>query len=70
MAFYDLSKTERARLVATIGNDVLTGLKTGQLKKITACFGDEDTYVRKSAYILVGKFFLSDKSLQQIIIHA
>jgi hypothetical protein len=68
MAFYDLSKQERARLVAVISNDILTGLRTGELKTIVAYFGDQDTYIRKAAYLSVGKIYFTNKNLHQKII--
>ncbi|MEP6952142.1 MAG: HEAT repeat domain-containing protein [Ginsengibacter sp.] len=70
MAFYDLSKQERARLVAIISNDILTGLKTGVLKKTIAYFGDQDTNIRRSAYLSIGKIYFTNKNLQQKIVNA
>ena len=69
MAFYNLSKQERAHLVATISNDILNGLKKGQLKKTLAYFGDEDTFIRRSAYLSVGKIYFANGGLQQKIIN-
>ena len=68
MAFYDLSKQERAHVVATISNDILTELKTAQLKKTVTYFNDQDTYIRKSTYLSVGRIYLGNKSLQPKII--
>jgi hypothetical protein len=68
MAFYDLSKQERAHVVATISNDILTELKTSQLKKTVASFGHKDTYIRKSAYLTVGRIYFANKNLQPKIL--
>lgn len=69
MAFYNLSKQERAHLVATISNDILNGLKKGQLKKTLAYFGDEDTFIRRSACLSAGKIYFANEGLQQKIIN-
>jgi len=68
MAFYDSSKQERAHFVAAISNDILTELKTAQLKKTVAYFGNEDTYIRKSAYLSGGRSYFTNKMLQPKII--
>jgi hypothetical protein len=54
MTLYDLSKQERATVVKSIASDVLQGRKTNTSKKILLYFSDEDTYIRKSAYLSVG----------------
>lgn len=67
-SFYKLSKPERANVVATINSDILTGLQTWRLKKIIAYFGDNDTYIRRSAYLSVGRNYFTNKILQKKII--
>jgi HEAT repeat protein len=67
MAFYDLSKAERIKVVSTISNDILSGLKAGQHKKIITYFRDQDTYIRKSAYLSTGRIWISNKELQPVI---
>jgi hypothetical protein len=69
MAFYDLPKPERIKVVAAISNDILSELKSGSLKKTIDYFDDEDTYIRKAAYLAVGRIYLQNKNLQQKIIH-
>ena len=56
--FYDLLKPERIKLVSKISNDISTGLNTDRLKKIMVHFGNTDTYIRKSAYISVGRIYV------------
>jgi len=70
MAFYGLSKQERLDVVATISNNILDALRTSQLKKIAAYFGDEDTYIRKSAYLSVGRIYFFYKRLRHKIVKA
>lgn len=68
MPFYSLPKNERSNLVATISNNILHELKGRQLKKTLAYFADEDTYIRKSAYLSQGRIYLANKDLQPKII--
>ena len=70
MPFYSLSKNERSDLVATISNNILHELKGKQLKKTLAYFADEDTYIRKSSYLSLGRIYLANKELQLKIIKA
>lgn len=69
MAFYDLSKKQREELAATIKADILKELTEYQIKKTTVYFADEDTYIRKSAYLSIGRIYFENKSLQPQIIN-
>jgi hypothetical protein len=53
MAFYDLTKQEREQLVAAISHDLMHELETGKLEKTLTHFGDDDTYIRKAAYLSI-----------------
>jgi len=55
MDFYDLSKPERINVVAKINAGILNELNADKSKKITGWFSDDDTYIRKSAYLAVGR---------------
>ena len=68
MAFYDLAKEDRAKLVEQIKTHILSEIKSSKLKKIIDYFSDEDTYIRKSAYLSVGRIYLEEKTLQSKII--
>lgn len=68
MAFYDLSKEERVVYVAKISNAILKELSSLKFKNTIAYFSDEDTYVRKSAYIAIGRIYNAPENLQQAII--
>jgi HEAT repeat protein len=68
MPFYSLPKNERSNLVAIISNNILNELKGTQIKKTLAYFADEDTYIRKSAYLSLGRIYLANKELQSKII--
>lgn len=68
MAFYDLSKEERVQFVEQISNDLLNELPSGKKKKTLAYFADDDTYVRKSAYLSIGRIYFADDNLQAPIL--
>lgn len=65
MAFYDLDKSERNKLVEQINHRIYSELKNGKNKLITGYFSDEDTYIRKTAYLAIGKIHLADKALKK-----
>lgn len=69
-SFYSLSKEERAALVSKIQDTILTELPSATLKKTTAYFKDDDTYIRKSAYLSVGRIYFLHANLQSKIIKA
>ena len=52
MAFYDLSKPERINVVAKINAGILHESNTDKLKKTIEWFSDDDTCIRKSAYLV------------------
>ena len=68
MAFYDLSKEKRVQFVEQIKTDLLNELHTKKKKKTLAYFSDEDTHVRKSAYLAIGRIYFSTEALQPAII--
>lgn len=67
MAFYDLSKEERAKKVEQIHMKLLGHLKKNASKSLPY-FSDEDTYVRKAAYQSIGKIFNQYSDLREKII--
>lgn len=68
MAFYDLPKKGRMQLVAGISNDLLLELQSRKHIKTLAYFDDEDTYIRKSAYLSIGRIYQQHPTLQPAII--
>ena len=68
MAFYDLGKEERDTLVVQISNDIETDLRTGHQTKLLQYCADADTYIRKTAYLAIGRLYLFDKQLIPYII--
>lgn len=57
MAFYDLSKEERAALVRQMEAVIEKAVQTSQLQSLLLYAADEDTYIRKNAYQALGKIY-------------
>jgi HEAT repeat protein len=68
MAFYDLPKQERIHVVAKMSNDILSEIESGKFKNTFSYFSDEDAYIRKSAYLSIGRLYFSNKRLQPKVI--
>lgn len=68
MSFYDLSKEKRVELVGQIHKDILSDLQKNSSTKILSYFSDEDTYIRRSAYLSAGRIYFQNTNLQTKII--
>lgn len=68
MGFYSLPKPERVKLVAKINKHILADIEKNSIKKIQSYFADEDTYIRKSAYLAIGKIYKTEASLLRKIL--
>lgn len=65
MAFYDLEKEERATLVALIHADLKGAFGQKQMLPAILHFSDQDTYIRKSAYIATGRIYHAEAMIRQ-----
>lgn len=68
MGFYNLTKEQRARKVKKIEDAITLDIESELRFNIMKFFCDEDTYIRKAAYLSIGKIYLSNEELQQKII--
>ncbi|MGC9517215.1 MAG: HEAT repeat domain-containing protein [Methanomicrobiales archaeon] len=71
MGFYDLSKEKRKEVVQEMEDNVKEELKSR--KPIDSSFllkyvSDEDIYIRKNAYLIIGRLYHANKELQDIIL--
>lgn len=57
MAFYDLNKSDRVQLTAEISAEMEADFRQHSFLAIRSRFADEDTYIRKTAYIAVGRIY-------------
>jgi HEAT repeat protein len=69
MAFYDFPKAERAALTAEILGKIHAEIKTGKTSNILGYFSDQDTYIRKNAYLAIGKIYISDPGSEKKVLH-
>lgn len=60
MAFYDLPKPARAQFAAKIHQEIQRDFEKGTYQAILKYFSDEDTYIRKNAYLAVGRIYKSE----------
>ncbi len=67
MSFYDLTKDERIKAVAAIESSINAELQNSNLINIISYFSDTDTYIRKSAYLSVGRLYSSSQGLRTLI---
>jgi len=70
MSFYDLTKEKRNELVETIHKAILTDISKGKDSSIIKYASDEDTYIRKAAYLAIGKIYKTDEGLRSKILTA
>ncbi|MDF2436007.1 MAG: hypothetical protein K0Q95_383 [Bacteroidota bacterium] len=68
MAFYDLSKEERVKLVDKISGNIASEIHSAKHSQILVYFSDEDTYIRKSAYLAIGRLYKANGHLRRKII--
>ena len=64
MSFYDLSKEKRAALVDIIHAAILSDITKGRNAAILKYASDEDTYIRKAAYLAIGKIHKANEGLR------
>jgi HEAT repeat protein len=68
MAFYDLDKPARDLLVTEINAHLALDITSGTQEHLLQYFADSDTYIRKTAYLAVGKIYTANKQLRPAII--
>lgn len=68
MSFYELSKEERLRLVEKISKELQAEIYSGKFHKTISYFSDEDPYIRKSAYLSIGRIYFANKILHSKVI--
>ncbi len=68
MAFYDLSKEERVKKAAEIQFQLREAVKNTNEDTFLAYFSDEDLYIRKAAYLGVGRIYNSEVALREPIL--
>jgi hypothetical protein len=70
MGFYDLDKAARSLLVEEITGHIKENIQSRKQGYLIQYFSDEDTYIRKTAYLAIGRIYAADKRLRSPIIEA
>ncbi|MFA6057718.1 MAG: HEAT repeat domain-containing protein [Taibaiella sp.] len=68
MAFYNLTKQERLDLVAVIKSELVNDILSNTFNQTTCYFEHDDTYIRKSAYLSLGRIYFEREALQKPIL--
>jgi vesicle coat complex subunit len=68
VGFYDLNKEQRKLLVEKISNEIISDLDAHKGVHLLTNFADEDTYIRKTAYITIGRIYKVKKETRLEII--
>jgi HEAT repeat protein len=68
MSFYDLSPDKRAKLVEQIETEIYQDLLKRASDHIHKYFIDEDTYIRKSAYLAIGRIYFNYREVKETVI--
>lgn len=68
MGFYDLPKDQRDILVEEINKDITNDIQLGKKEFLLHLFSDEDTYIRKTVYLAIGKIYITNRELHKPII--
>ncbi|MES2410757.1 MAG: HEAT repeat domain-containing protein [Bacteroidota bacterium] len=68
MGFYDLDKKKRLQIVDKINKDIFNDIQMKENGNIITFCSDNDTYIRKTAYLAIGKIYKSNSSLQTKIL--
>ena len=63
-----MSKSERADRVLVIRREIKSALLDKDFTKAHWYYADDDTYIRKSAYLVTGRLFLEESALRQTIL--
>lgn len=61
MAFYDMSKEERAALVLQMESVIGQAIRSGRLAPLKKYAADEDTYIRKTTYLALGRLYAAHR---------
>ncbi len=63
MGFFDLSKEEREKLVKEIKQAIEHDLRSGISESILKYAADNDTYIRKNTYIILGRLYRDQQDM-------
>ncbi|MGZ7118338.1 MAG: HEAT repeat domain-containing protein [Methanobacterium sp.] len=68
MGFYDLNKEERQKFVNEMEESIKNELNNGEITIILKYASDDDFYIRKNTYLILGRLYYSDDGLKENIL--
>lgn len=68
MAYYDLSKSEREALFQTMQVQIERALTNKEWTALQRFAADEDTYIRKNVYLILGNLWLNNPNLCEAVL--
>lgn len=68
MSFYSLPKDERIFISQRIGKEVFSDIKCFRRKNLLRYFSHEDTYIRKEAYLAIGRIFHASDTFRELVL--
>ncbi|WP_394748439.1 HEAT repeat domain-containing protein [Spongiimicrobium salis] len=68
MGFYDLSKEAREQLVEKINRELHEDIAAQSQQYLLLYFSDEDTYIRKTAYLAIGRLYKAQPKRRMAIL--
>lgn len=68
MGYYDLTKDERVQFYSKMKDDILNDITENKLLNILQYAANNDTYIRKNTYLILGRIFDSTPLFQSKII--
>lgn len=68
MEFYDLNKDERKELVNKMEESIKNDLKKDETSNILKFSSDEDFYIRKNTYLILGRLYTNHDELKESIV--
>ncbi len=69
MSYYNLTRETRIALTGVMKEKILAELYKDVYPDTICFFSDNDTYIRKNAYLLTGRLYFENQGLQAIIIY-
>ncbi len=66
--FYNLPKDDRRRLVEEMEEVITRDIEKGNSERVKEYASDEDTYIRKNTYLIIGKLYHERRELRQRIL--
>ncbi|MHA1410875.1 MAG: HEAT repeat domain-containing protein [Candidatus Odinarchaeia archaeon] len=68
MGFYDLPDEERKQLVSKITKEIESDIKNNTVGSIEKYGSDEDMYIRKNTYLIIGNLYVNHEDLRDNIL--